>query len=53
MHTKPNLLIGYIIRGPHLILPGGSDYIKVDDQVIVITKGKEVEDIDDILMKKG
>ncbi|MDN6626790.1 MAG: NAD-binding protein, partial [Pisciglobus halotolerans] len=53
MQTKPNLLIGYIIRGPHLILPAGSDSIKVDDQVIVITKGKKMEDIDDILMKKG
>lgn len=53
MQTKPNLLIGYIIRGPHLILPAGNDSIKVDDQVIVITKGKKMEDIDDILMKKG
>lgn len=50
LRTKPNLLIGYIIRGPRLILPGGQDEIRAGDQVIVITKEKKFDDIDDILM---
>lgn len=46
---RPHLLIAYIIRGRKLIVPGGQDVIKPNDQVIIITKEKKYDDIDDIL----
>lgn len=49
LSIKSHLLIAYIIRGKKLIVPGGQDTIKTDDHVIVITKEKNYDDIDDIL----
>lgn len=49
LETKPNLLIGYIVRDQKLIFPGGQDVVKENDQVIVITKDKTISSIDDIL----
>lgn len=49
MKTKKNLLVGYIVRDGKLIIPSGQDVIKADDQVIIITKDKYFDDIDDIL----
>lgn len=46
---KNHLLIAYIIRGKKLIVPGGQDVIKPNDHIIVITKEKKYDDIDDIL----
>ena len=49
LNTKPNLLIAYIIRNKKLIIPSGQDIIKPNDRVIVVTKEKNYEDIDDIV----
>ncbi len=49
LSTKPNLLIAAIIRQGNLIIPGGQDRIKENDQVIIVTKEKNFDDIDDIL----
>lgn len=49
LSIKANLLIAFIIRGKKLLVPGGQDVIKPDDQVIIITKEKKYDDIDDIL----
>ncbi|UJF16343.1 Trk system potassium transporter TrkA [Jeotgalibaca sp. MA1X17-3] len=49
LETKPNLLIGYIVRDQKLIFPGGQDVVKENDRVIVITKDKTISSIDDIL----
>lgn len=47
--TKDNLLVAYIIRDRKLIIPTGKDSIQPADQVIIITKDKYFDDIDDIL----
>ena len=49
LDTKPNLLIAYIIRDQKLVFPGGKDVLKENDRIIVITKDKNINDIDDIL----
>ena len=49
LNTKPNLLIAYIIRNKKLIIPSGQDVIKPNDHVIVVTKEKNYDDIDDIV----
>jgi trk system potassium uptake protein TrkA len=49
LNTKPNLLIAYIIRNKKLIIPSGQDVIKPNDRVIVVTKEKNYDDIDDIV----
>ena len=47
--TRDNLLVAYIIRNRKLIIPTGQDSIQPSDQVIIITKDKYFDDIDDIL----
>ncbi|MDE1548502.1 Trk system potassium transporter TrkA [Jeotgalibaca caeni] len=49
LKTRENLLIAYIIRDKKLIIPSGQDVIKPNDRVIIITKEKYFDDIDDIL----
>lgn len=49
LNTKDNLLIAYIIRGSKLIYPTGEDVILADDHVLIVTKHKAFNDIDDIL----
>jgi len=50
LKTKPNLLIAYIVRDKKLIFPSGSDVIKENDLVIVVTTNKTFDEIDDILL---
>lgn len=49
LRTKSGILIAYIIRDNQLLIPSGQDEIKENDHVIVITKEKKFDDIDDIL----
>lgn len=49
LKTKPNNLIACIGRNRQLIIPSGSDSIRVGDTVVVITKSKKIQDITDIL----
>lgn len=49
LETKANLLIAYIIRDRKLIIPSGQDSIKENDRVIIVTKDKYFDDIDDIM----
>ncbi|MCQ2474447.1 MAG: Trk system potassium transporter TrkA [Clostridia bacterium] len=46
----PNLLIACIIRNGKIIFPCGSDVMKTNDSVIVITAGRIVEDLHDIFV---
>ena len=41
--------ISSIIRGKEIIFPNGDDIIKYGDHVILITKNKYIDDIDEIL----
>ena len=46
---KKNILIAAIIRENEVIIPGGNDFIKADDSVIVISKDHLLDDLSDIL----
>lgn len=49
LDTKDELLVAYIIRGDDLIYPSGEDEILEGDHVLIVTKHKSFDDIDDIL----
>ena len=49
MRIKSNTLIAGILRGDRLIIPGGQDFIKEGDSVIVVTTNLGFEDINDII----
>ena len=53
MPTKKELLIAYIIRDEELIFPGGQDRLEAEDRVIVVTREKGLNNLDDILAHKG
>ncbi len=46
---KKNILIAGIIRGRNVIIPGGSDVILPEDRVVVLTTGKSLGDLSDIM----
>jgi len=43
------MLIASILRNGKMIFPGGSDVIKCNDSVMVVTTASSIEDFDDIL----
>lgn len=49
LKLKENILVAYIVRGSELIFPNGSDMIKPNDEVIIITTTRSFDTIDDIL----
>ena len=49
LSLKENILIACIQRGGKVIIPRGSDSIKVGDSVIIVTLKSGFEDITDIL----
>lgn len=51
LDLKDNLQVICISRGGKIILPQGSDIIKPDDSVVVITKHKGLSDLNDILRR--
>ena len=51
LNLKDNLQVICISRGGKIILPQGSDVIKPDDSVVVITKHKGLSDLNDILKR--
>ena len=46
---KKNILIAAIIRENDVIIPGGNDFIKANDSVIVISKDHLLDELSDIL----
>lgn len=49
LKIKENIIIGGIIRDKTPIIPGGNDVIYPNDKVIVISAGRIINDLDDIL----
>ena len=48
VHFKKHFLVAAIARGGEILIPGGSDSIQVGDNVIVITRSSNVNDLNDI-----
>ena len=49
LSLKPNILVGAIIRDDKVIIPRGSDEIKLGDSVIIVSKNIRLNDVTDIL----
>lgn len=50
LQIKSGILIAIIIRNHQIIYPTGSDQIRAGDRVIIITKRKNLNDLEDILV---
>lgn len=51
LKLRDNLLISTIIRKGRIIIPGGNDTIEVDDGVIVVTGGKPLKNLQEVLKR--
>lgn len=51
LEINSNSLIAFIIRDDKLIFPNGDDYIINNDNVVIVSYGQNIKDIDDILNK--
>ena len=49
MKLKNNTLIAGIVRGRKAIIPSGDDKILPNDQIIIITSNKGLQDLSDII----
>lgn len=49
LNIKENVLIGVIQRGKNIIYPSGNDEIRLNDNVLVITKCDTFESLDDLV----
>lgn len=48
LNLKNNLLIAALVRNGQVIIPDGNDMISLDDNVIVVTTNKQLNDLNDI-----
>ncbi len=49
LKLKPNTLVAGIIRGRKTIIPMGADCILPGDKVVILTAGKRIDDLSDIV----
>ncbi len=50
LNLLPNVLIASIMRNGKIIFPGGDDVMKANDNIIVVTAGRIIEDLHDIFV---
>lgn len=50
LNLLPNILISCIMRNGKIIYPGGNDVMKANDNIIVVTSGRILEDLHDIFV---
>jgi trk system potassium uptake protein TrkA len=53
LKIQKDILIAALVRKNEIIIPHGSDVIKVGDRVIVITRNKNISDINEIVAAGG
>lgn len=53
LRLKKDTLIVFVLRQNKVIFPTGHDTIQADDHIIVVSKEKQFDDVDDILEKLG
>ena len=49
MKLKKNTLIAGILRGRKVIIPSGSDTIQAKDRVVILSAGKPLSDLSEIM----
>ena len=49
MSLKPGILIACIVRSGKVIIPGGDDTIELNDNVVVVSSGRFLRNLDEIL----
>ena len=50
LNLLPNILISCIMRNGKIIFPNGDDVMKANDNIIVVTAGRIIEDLHDIFV---
>ncbi|MBR7082500.1 MAG: hypothetical protein IKI51_00645 [Clostridia bacterium] len=49
MKLKPEILIACIVRGGKVIIPGGDDTIEPNDNVVVVSNGLYLRNLEEIM----
>jgi trk system potassium uptake protein TrkA len=49
-HLPKTALVGAIVRGTEVIIPGGDDYIKEDDRLIIFTLREAIKQVEEFLV---
>lgn len=52
LYLKQGILIGCILRDSTIIIPSGETQIQMNDNVIIVAQGSNIQELDDILMNK-
>ena len=50
--TKPNILVAGIIRGRKSIIPTGDDMIRPGDRVVIISAGRRLNELSEIVERQ-
>ena len=50
--TKPNILVAGIIRGRKSIIPTGDDMIRSGDRVVIISAGRRLNELSEIVERQ-
>jgi trk system potassium uptake protein TrkA len=53
LHVNPGFLIAGIIRGSKRIIPSGSDILKENDSVVVVTTNRKITSLDEMFLETG
>ena len=53
LHVNPGFLIAGIIRGSKRIIPSGSDMLKENDSVVVVTTNRKITSLDEMFLETG
>lgn len=49
LRLQDNILVGALMRGKQVVIPGGEDSIQAGDNVIIVAKDRKLRHLDDIL----
>jgi trk system potassium uptake protein TrkA len=53
LNIEEGILIGAIVRRNDIIIPHGNDVVKSGDSVIIISKGRRIDDLNNIISAGG
>lgn len=52
LKLKKNLLVAALVRQGQVIIPDGNDVIKLDDNIIVVTANRQLNDLNDVFAQR-
>ncbi len=53
LKLKPGILLAVIVRGTEIIIPEGNSFLKAKDDIIIVSRGSGIRDLNDIYREDG